>query len=73
MVYEERDIRSSAEALVRRRIVTPVIADAEVDKEGGGGGGDVEQQQEPQAEEDQCLEEFLQFQGCLCVNFPSHE
>lgn len=62
LVYEERDIRSSTEALIRRRIVTPVASC--LSQGSTGPSGDQQQQQEEQEMPvDKSLEDFLLFQG----------
>ncbi|GAB5033926.1 Hypothetical protein NocV09_01600410 [Nannochloropsis oceanica] len=63
VVYEERDIRSSAEALIRRRVTTPVH------------GEEIEEEDNAEVEEDVArngtnrrekgVEAFMQFQGCV--------
>lgn len=53
-MYEERDVRSSTEVLVRRRVVTPAPVSA-----GAGGAG-----AEGEGEGDDAMGQFLAFQGC---------
>lgn len=63
LVYEERDIRSSTEALIRRRVVTHVAFSCPSPR------GDDQQQHQQQQEKkqemavDKSLEDFLLFQG----------
>lgn len=63
LVYEERDVRSSTEALVRRRVITPIPGwlegwDEQEQQGEGEGQGD---------EESAAMGQFLEFQGCRCV------
>lgn len=65
LVYEERDVRSSSEALVRRRVISPIPSRLE--------GWDEEQQEQGEQgqekdEESTAMGQFLEFQGCRYVS-----